>query len=78
MTYTRVLKDKHPVGQVREALLRWWYQSPLEDDQGLADDLNPRFSRLYDTQIAKFRYGRVLLAAHVIELFRVDCNWATR
>ena len=68
----------HPVGQVTEALLHWWYRGPLEDDQGLGGDLNPRFSRICDTRIVKFRHGRVLLAAHVIALFRVDCDWATR
>ena len=68
----------HPVGMVTDALLRWWYRSPLEDGQGLGGDLKPRFSRICDTCAGKFRHGRVLLAAHVIALFRVDCNWATR
>ena len=68
----------HPVGMVTDALLRWWYRSPLEDGQGLGDDLKPRFSRICGTCAGKFRHGRVLLAAHVIALFRVDCDWATR
>jgi hypothetical protein len=40
--------------------------------------LKPTFTELCDTRIDKFRHGRVLLAAHVIALFRVDGDWATR
>ena len=68
----------HPVGQVTEALLQWWHRSGLEDNQGLAVDLNPRFSMLCNTGVAKFRHGRVLLAAHVVALFRVDQDWTAR
>ena len=67
----------HPVGQVTEALLRWWYRRSLEDGQGLPEELKPTFTELCDTRIDKFRHGRVLLAAHVIALFRVDRDWAT-
>lgn len=41
-------------------------------------ELKPIFNELCDTRINKFRYGRVLLAAHVIVLFRVDREWATQ
>ena len=68
----------HPVGQATYALLQWWYRRPLKDDQGLGEDLKPRFSRICETQVGKLRHGRVLLAAHVIALFRVDRDWATR
>jgi hypothetical protein len=67
----------HPVGHVTEALLRWWYRRSLEDGQGLPEELKPTFTELCDTQIDKFRHGRVLMAAHVIALFRVDRDWAT-
>ena len=67
----------HPVGHVTEALLRWWYRRSLEDEQGLPDELKPFFNELCDTGVEKFRHGRVLLAAHVIPLFRVDRNWTT-
>ena len=66
----------HPVGHVTEALLRWWYRRSLEDGQGLPGKLKPTFTRLCDTGIGKFRNARVLLAAHVIALFRVDQGWA--
>ena len=65
----------HPVGHVTEALLRWWYRSGLEDNQGLAEGPRHRFTQLCDTETAKFRDGRVLLASHAISLFRVDRDW---
>lgn len=68
----------HPVGHVTEALLRWWYRDSPEDGQGLPDELSPVFTELCDTRVDKFRHGRVLLAAHVIALFRVDRDWATQ
>lgn len=68
----------HPVGHVTEALLRWWYRRSLEDGQGLPEELKPTFTELCDTRIDKFRHGRVLLAVHVIALFRVDQDWATQ
>lgn len=68
----------HPVGYVTEALLRWWYRRSLEDGQGLPEELKTTFTKLCDTRIDKFRHGRVLLAAHVIALFRVDRDWATQ
>jgi len=66
----------HPVGHITEALLRWWYRRSLADGQGLPEELKPRFTELCDTQIDKYRHGRVWLAAHVISLFRVDEDWA--
>ena len=66
----------HPVGHVTDALLHWWYQNDLQDEQGLADAPRRFFTQLCDTGTPKFRHGRVLLAAHVISLFRVDREWA--
>ena len=66
----------HPVGHVTEALLQWWYRSDLQDEQRIADEPRRRFSLLCETETTKFRHGRVLLAAHVISLFRVDREWA--
>lgn len=68
----------HPVGHVTKALLRWWYRRSLEDGQGLPEELKSTFTELCDTRIDKYRHGRVLLAAHVITLFRVDREWATQ
>lgn len=68
----------HPVGHVTEALLRWWYRRSLEDGQGLPEELKPTFTEICDARTQKFRHGRVLLAAHVVALFRVDQDWAAQ
>lgn len=65
----------HPIGHATEALLNWWYRRQLEDNQRLPTDLKIRFSTLCDVSIHKYRHARVLLAAHVITLFRVDPVW---
>lgn len=68
----------HPVGHVTEALLSWWSRSTLEDEQRLPDELKTVFTELCNPSVAKFRHGRVLLATHVVTLYRVDPGWATR
>jgi len=70
----------HPIGHVTEAALRWWYrqQKPLEDGQGLPDIIKHLFADLCNMHVASFRHGRVVLATHVITLFRVDPPWATK
>lgn len=68
----------HPVGHVTQALLDWWYRQEPDDGQGLPESIKPIFTELCDTQIAKFRHGRLLLAAHAISLFRVDKAWSER
>jgi hypothetical protein len=65
-----------PVGRVTKALLDWWYRAALEDGQGLHEKIKLTFTKLCDTQISTFLHGRVLLAANVIMLFRVDRDWA--
>lgn len=66
----------HPVGHVTRALLDWWYRQELNDGQGLPELIKPIFTELCDTQISKFRHGRVLLSAHTLSLFRVDKVWS--
>jgi hypothetical protein len=65
----------HPVGHITEAALRWWYRQSPEDKQCLPDVLKPIFTDLCNTHAIGFLHGRVLLAAHVISLFRVDYEW---
>ena len=65
----------HPVGQVTEAMLRWWYRSSLEDGQGLPDALKATFTNVCNPEVAEFRHGRVLLTSNLIALFRVDPDW---
>lgn len=66
----------HPVGHVTQALLDWWYRKKPSDGQGLPEFIKPIFTKLCDTQIAKFRHGRVLLSANALSLFRVDKDWS--
>jgi len=66
----------HPVGQVVDALLKCWFKTPLEDGRGLQEPQKAIFTEICDTQVEKFRHGRVQLATHVITLFRVDKEWA--
>lgn len=66
-----------PIGHVTEALLRWWYRQALEDRQGLPGKIKTTFTELCDARMERFRHGRVLLAAHMVSLFRVDPEWAT-
>ncbi len=68
----------HPVGKTTEALLRWWYGHELKDDQHLVDDLEPIFTSLCDSRASIYRHARVLLAKHVVTLFRVDSEWTKR
>jgi hypothetical protein len=66
----------HPVGLATEAILHWWYQTPLEDNQRLPERLKAILTALCNPAVKSFRHGRVILAAHVITLFRVDREWS--
>lgn len=65
----------HPVGDVTEGLLQWWFRTKPQDAQGLEPQLRMVFSRLCDAEVAPFSHGRVWLAARAIALFRVDPEW---
>jgi hypothetical protein len=66
----------HPVGDVTQALLDWCYRQEPDDGQGLPEVIKSTFTELCDTQIAKFRHGRVWLATYVPRLFRLDKAWS--
>ncbi len=66
---------KHPIGHVTEALLNIWFKRKPSDNEGLPDDIEPFFTQLCDTEVQRFRHGRVLLASRLIALFRVDRAW---
>ncbi len=66
----------HPIGHVTQALLDWWYRQKPDDGQGLPESIKSIFTELCDLRIAKFRHGRVFMAAHVVSLFRVDKTWS--
>jgi hypothetical protein len=65
----------HPLGHVTNALIHYWFRSQPNDGQGLPEDLKSLFTALCDTKVDRYRHARVLLAARVIALFRVDPDW---
>ncbi|MBF0459864.1 MAG: SIR2 family protein [Magnetococcales bacterium] len=68
----------HPVGLVTGAVLHWWYRQSLEDGQGLSSEIKSLFTNLCNPQVVRFRHGRIVLAASVIALFRVDQDWSVQ
>lgn len=66
----------HPVGHVTQALIDLWFQSQPNDDDGLPDDIKAVFTELCNSQVRRYRHGRVILSAHLISLFRVDRSWS--
>lgn len=68
----------HPVGHVTQALLNLWFKRKPNDNERLPDDIEPFFTLLCDTNHEQFRHGRVLLALHLIALFRVDRPWTEK
>ena len=67
----------NPAGRVTEAIMRWWYRHPLQDCEGLPDDIEPFLVDLCDTEEEKYRHGRVILAINLVTLYRVDQSWTT-
>lgn len=65
----------HPIRHITQALLNFWLHRPLSDNSGLPSDLAPLLARLFDTSSNQYRQGRVILAAHLITLFRVAPVW---
>jgi hypothetical protein len=65
----------HPIGHVTQALLNLWFERQPNDNDQLPVDIEPFFTQLCDTQIERFRHGRVLLGSRLIALFRVDRAW---
>jgi hypothetical protein len=65
----------HPIGHVTQALLNVWFKREPSDGDRLPAELEPFFTQLCDTDVARFRHGRVLLASRLIALFRVDRPW---
>lgn len=68
----------HPIGHVAEALLNLWFERKPNDNEGLPADIEPFFTAMCDIGVARFRHGRVLLASHLIALFRVDRPWTEK
>jgi hypothetical protein len=65
----------HPVGDLTQALLNFWFRREPNDKDGVPVDIEPVLTRLCDTGISCYRHGRVLLGSRLIPLFRVDKSW---
>jgi len=65
----------HPIGHVTKGLLNLWFKREPNDGEMLPNELEPIFTQLCNTEVEQFRHGRVLLASHLIALFRVDRRW---
>jgi len=65
----------HPVGHATQALLNVWFEDKPKDNENLPAGLRLLFTQLCDTNVPKFRHGRVVLASDLIALFRVDGSW---
>lgn len=65
----------HPIGYITQALMSLWFKQKPNDNGLLPPDLKPIFTTLCDVQIDRFRHGRVLMGAQLIEFFRVDRPW---
>jgi hypothetical protein len=68
----------HTVGLTTEALVRLWFRSRPQDDQGLPERLRAEFSQLCDVNQRRLRHGRVVLATYLVPLFRVDPGWSSK
>ena len=68
----------HPTGCATVALLDWLERRAPKDEQSLPDELESTFTMLCDRNLDKFRHGRVILAAYLKLLFRVERDWATK
>lgn len=68
----------HPIGHISEALLNLLLKREPNDNETLPKDIKPFFTQLCDTEVKQFRNGRVLLAARLIALFRIDQPWTEK
>ena len=66
----------HPIGQVTQGLLHWWYRQSPRQGEGLPEALRGIFTDLCIRETIVSRYGRVVLATHVVPLFCADECWA--
>jgi hypothetical protein len=68
----------HPIGNVAQALLNYWFKREPNDNDLLPADIEPFFTQMCDVGTERFRHGRVLLSSRLIALFRVDRSWTEK
>lgn len=65
----------HPAGQLTDVALQWWLNSHPGDAQGLPAPLETLLTQLCDDPAPGWRSARVLLATHVVTLYRAAPSW---
>jgi len=66
----------YPIDRVTQALLLWWSRQTPDEGPRLAQSIKTIFTELCNTQIAKFRDGRIVLAVNAELLFWADEEWS--
>lgn len=66
----------HPIGHIAQVLLNVWFSQNPQDNESLPEDIEPLLTQMCEVETKRFRHARVMLAWHVISLFRVDKLWA--
>ena len=64
-----------PVGHVTDVLVNLWLKGPPKDNEMLGEPFRSRFEAMCAARHGALRPARVLLAAHVMALYRVDREW---
>lgn len=65
----------HPIGLVTTALIEWLYSQKPEAMEGLRPIIKEYLSKICDTKNERLVNGRIVLAAHVVPLFKIDEDW---
>lgn len=68
----------HPVGQITDALLIWWYDQKPQDNTALPNEIKSIFTQLSDISTISYFSARIYFAQHVIPLLRVDPVWTKK
>ncbi len=68
----------HPLGNMAEALINWWYRTRPKASDGLPQPLKIRFNRMADSRVIRLPHGRVIMAAHLSALYLVDPQWTVQ
>ena len=68
----------HPIGFVTQALTTYYFRNNLKDKQNIPEKFKNIYTKICDTKIIQYKYGRVLIAQNLITYFRVDEQWTTK
>ncbi len=68
----------HPTGILTESLFQQWYTEKPNDDEGLEIDFQKRLEQIILSEERASQLGKVIIAANVLSLFRVDPEWTSK